>query len=60
MLLERLAARMNGRRLPGEPPLDPGQWPWLGSALEFGRDLPTLLYACQRKHGDVFTLVVAG
>ena len=60
MLLERLAARMNGRRLPGEPPLEPGNWPWLGSALEFGRDLPALLDACQRKHGDVFTLVVAG
>jgi len=51
---------VNGRRSPGEPPLEPGNWPWLGSALEFGRDLPALLGACQRKHGDVFTLVVAG
>ena len=60
MLLARLASRVNGRRAAGEPPLEPGTYPWLGSAIEFGSDLPALLDACRRKHGDVFTLVVAG
>ena len=58
--LARLAGRVNGRHRPGEPPLEPGALPWLGSALDFGRDLGALLAACRRKHGDVFTLVVAG
>lgn len=38
----------------------PGPLPWLGSALELGRDLGALLDRCRRAHGDVFTLVVAG
>lgn len=60
MLLARLAARINGHRLAGEPPLEPGPLPWLGVAREFGRDLTALLLACRARHGDVFTLVVAG
>ncbi len=60
MLLARVAARFNGRPLPGEPPFEPGALPWLGSALEFGRDLAALLEKCRHKHGDVFTLMVAG
>lgn len=59
-MLAWLATRMNGRQRPGEPPLIPGALPWLGSVREFGRDLPALLAACRRDHGDVFTLLVSG
>jgi cholesterol 7alpha-monooxygenase len=32
----------------------------LGRAVEFGRDAPAILSACRARHGDVFTLFVAG
>ncbi|MFO0626924.1 MAG: cytochrome P450 [Polyangiales bacterium] len=48
-----------GRRRAGEPPLVRGA-PLLGSALPFGRDAPAFLADCRRRHGDIFTLVVAG
>lgn len=60
MLLASVAARVQGGHRSGEPPLIPGPLPWLGSALEFGRDLGALLERTRREHGDVFTLVVAG
>lgn len=59
-MLAWLAQRVNGRQRPGEPPLLPGSLPFLGAAREFGTDLPALLTAARRQHGDVFTLVVAG
>lgn len=49
-----------GARRPGEPPLVRARLPYLGHALEMGRDLTALLRAYQREHGDVFTLLVAG
>ncbi|XP_066443485.1 prostacyclin synthase [Eleutherodactylus coqui] len=48
------------RRRRGEPPLDCGRIPWLGHALEFGRDAATFLTRMKAKHGDVFTVQVAG
>jgi hypothetical protein len=42
-----------------EPPLVRGV-PILGSALAFGRDAPAFLTDCRRRHGDVFTITVAG
>ncbi len=44
----------------GEPPFVRPPLPFLGHALAMGRDLTALLRACQREHGDVFTLLVAG
>ncbi|XP_033622979.1 prostacyclin synthase [Fukomys damarensis] len=47
-------------RRPGEPPLDLGSIPWLGHALEFGRDAASFLTRMKDKHGDIFTVLVAG
>ena len=55
--LERLTG---GTRRPGEPPLVRPPLPFLGHALAMGRGLTELLRACQREHGDVFTLLIAG
>ncbi|XP_076123481.1 prostacyclin synthase [Alosa pseudoharengus] len=43
-----------------EPPLDKGNIPWLGHALEFGRDAAIFLTRMKKKHGDIFTVRVAG
>jgi cytochrome P450 len=57
----RVAERFTGgARRTGEPPLVRPPVPFLGHALAMGRDLTELLRACQREHGDVFTLLVAG
>lgn len=47
-------------RLKNEPPLDKGLLPWLGHALEFGKDAATFLTKMKQKHGDIFTVRVAG
>ena len=52
-----------GFQRPGEPPLERGRLPYLpylGCALEFGRDPGAFLAACQERHGDVFTVLLAG
>ncbi|KAM3621571.1 uncharacterized protein V6R79_012942 [Siganus canaliculatus] len=43
-----------------EPPLDKGAIPWLGHALEFGRDASKFLNRMKQKHGDIFTVRAAG
>nr|XP_056713121.1 5-beta-cholestane-3-alpha,7-alpha-diol 12-alpha-hydroxylase-like [Euleptes europaea] len=43
-----------------EPPLDKGFIPWLGYALDFKKDGLGLLRKMQRKHGDIFTLLIGG
>ncbi|NXS62956.1 CP8B1 hydroxylase, partial [Brachypteracias leptosomus] len=48
------------RRRPDEPPLDKGSIPWLGYALEFRKDSSEFLQRMQRKHGDVFTVLLGG
>ncbi|XP_072540815.1 prostacyclin synthase [Salminus brasiliensis] len=47
-------------RKKNEPPLDKGQVPWLGHALEFGKDAAQFLTRMKHKHGDIFTVCVAG
>nr|XP_032817524.1 7-alpha-hydroxycholest-4-en-3-one 12-alpha-hydroxylase-like [Petromyzon marinus]XP_032817525.1 7-alpha-hydroxycholest-4-en-3-one 12-alpha-hydroxylase-like [Petromyzon marinus] len=47
-------------RRPGEPPLDKGLIPWLGHAIEFRRDMYAFLRRMQHKHGDTFTVCLAG
>ncbi|CAJ1050629.1 prostacyclin synthase isoform X1 [Xyrichtys novacula] len=47
-------------RQKNEPPLDKGLIPWLGHALEFGKDAAKFLARMKDKHGDIFTVCVAG
>ncbi|KAG7244663.1 hypothetical protein INR49_029682, partial [Caranx melampygus] len=47
-------------RQKNEPPLDKGVIPWLGHALEFGKDAAKFLARMKEKHGDIFTVCVAG
>ncbi|XP_056403384.1 prostacyclin synthase isoform X2 [Hyla sarda] len=54
------AAFLRRRRQSGEPPLDCGLIPWLGHALEFGSDVVKFFTRMKAKHGDIFTVQVAG
>ncbi|KAM4613000.1 prostacyclin synthase-like [Polymixia lowei] len=47
-------------RSKSEPPLDKGVIPWLGHALEFGKDAAKFLNRMKTKHGNIFTVRVAG
>ncbi|XP_077430397.1 prostacyclin synthase isoform X2 [Vanacampus margaritifer] len=47
-------------RRENEPPLDKGVIPWLGHALAFRKDVAKFLSRMKEKHGDVFTVCVAG
>ncbi|XP_043921386.1 cytochrome P450 7B1 [Protopterus annectens] len=47
-------------RKPGEPPLEQGWIPYLGKALEFHKDAYKFLQAQQKKHGNIFTVHIAG
>ncbi|XP_032620509.1 prostacyclin synthase isoform X1 [Chelonoidis abingdonii] len=60
LLLLLLALRSRRTRLPSEPPLDRGFVPWLGHAVEFGKDAASFLSKMKQKHGDIFTIQVAG
>ncbi|ROL50784.1 Prostacyclin synthase [Anabarilius grahami] len=53
-----LYVRRTRRR--NEPPLDKGMIPWLGHALEFGKDAAKFLTRMKQKHGDIFTVCAAG
>lgn len=55
-----LSALVGGPARPGEPPLVPSRVPFVGHAIAFGSDAPATLGACRARHGDVFTLLVAG
>lgn len=59
LLLLLLLGHRRARR-PGEPPLDTGTIPWLGHALEFGKDAAGFLARMKEKHGDIFTVLVGG
>ncbi|XP_061111439.1 5-beta-cholestane-3-alpha,7-alpha-diol 12-alpha-hydroxylase-like [Conger conger] len=48
------------KRQPGEPPLDKGSIPWLGHILEFRNDTARFLQRMKEKHGDIFTVQLAG
>ncbi|KAM7402071.1 hypothetical protein PAMP_017341 [Pampus punctatissimus] len=43
-----------------DPPLDKGVIPWLGHALEFGKDASKFLNRMKLKHGNIFTVRAAG
>jgi hypothetical protein len=47
-------------RRSGEPPLVSGIIPFLGVALEYGKDPKKMLTEAQSKYGDCFTLYIAG
>nr|XP_020463497.1 prostacyclin synthase [Monopterus albus] len=47
-------------RSKSDPPLDRGIIPWLGHALEFGKDASKFLNRMKLKHGNIFTVRVAG
>jgi|GEM_PF-1783428 len=51
---------INGRPRAGEPPLVRGALPFLGVALEFGRNPTTFITRCRERHGEVFTLHIGG
>lgn len=48
------------KRQPGEPPLEKGPIPWLGHILEFRNDTALFLQRMKEKHGDIFTVQLAG
>ncbi|XP_006639606.1 prostacyclin synthase [Lepisosteus oculatus] len=50
----------NRSRSKEEPPLDKGFVPWLGHAIDFGKDAATFLTRMKSKHGKIFTVRVAG
>ncbi|XP_054640067.1 prostacyclin synthase [Dunckerocampus dactyliophorus] len=58
LVLILLSCRRTRRK--NEPPLDKGVVPWLGHALAFCEDAATFLSKMKAKHGDVFTVCVAG
>lgn len=58
-LVALLALRGRKRRA-GEPPLIKGWIPFLGKAVEFGRDPYVFLQEQRKKSGDVFTVLIAG
>uniref|UniRef100_K7F411 Cytochrome P450 family 8 subfamily B member 1 n=1 Tax=Pelodiscus sinensis TaxID=13735 RepID=K7F411_PELSI len=48
------------RRRPQEPPLDKGYIPWLGYALDFRKNSAEFLKKMQKRHGDIFTVLIGG
>ncbi|XP_028329396.1 25-hydroxycholesterol 7-alpha-hydroxylase [Gouania willdenowi] len=48
------------RRREDEPPLIKGWIPFIGKALEFGKNANTFLEEHKKKFGDVFTVLIAG
>ncbi|NP_001079792.1 cytochrome P450 family 8 subfamily B member 1, gene 1 S homeolog [Xenopus laevis] len=48
------------KRRSDEPPLDKGTIPWLGYALDFRKSTSNFLQKMHKKHGDIFTVQIAG
>ncbi|XP_058030280.1 cytochrome P450 7B1 [Ahaetulla prasina] len=48
------------KRHPGEPPLINGWIPFLGEALNFRKNATGFLLSLYKKHGDIFTVYMAG
>ncbi|XP_026216804.1 cytochrome P450 7B1 isoform X2 [Anabas testudineus] len=60
-LLSLVLCVLRGRkRRAGEPPLIKGWIPYVGKALEFGKDAHKFLEEHKKKYGDVFTVRIAG
>ncbi|KAG9464667.1 hypothetical protein GDO78_019574 [Eleutherodactylus coqui] len=68
ILLALLASVLGGlymlgmfrKRKSNEPPIDKGTIPWLGYALDFRKNTAAFLKRMQKKHGDIFTIQIAG
>ncbi|XP_077159657.1 7-alpha-hydroxycholest-4-en-3-one 12-alpha-hydroxylase-like [Paroedura picta] len=48
------------KRRAKEPPLDKGLIPWLGHGISFKKNPVEFLERMQKKHGDIFTVLVGG
>ncbi|XP_051250362.1 cytochrome P450 7B1 [Dicentrarchus labrax] len=60
-LLSLILCVLRGRnRREDEPPLIKGWIPYIGKALEFGRDAYSFLEEQKKKFGDIFTVHIAG
>ncbi|XP_053294712.1 cytochrome P450 7B1 isoform X1 [Pleuronectes platessa] len=59
-LLLLVLRRSSRTRRDGEPPLIKGWIPVVGKALEFGQNSFKFLLEHQKKHGDIFTVQIAG
>lgn len=55
-----LTKHFGRKRRDHEPPLITGWVPFLGKALEFGKDAHTFLAAHKEKYGEIFTVLIAG
>lgn len=60
LVLVMLVTRTRRKRLPSEPPLVESWLPYLGRALDFRRNAHRFLEEQRKKHGDVFTVLIAG
>ncbi|XP_012987573.2 cytochrome P450 7B1 [Esox lucius] len=60
LALYLLSMRFRRTRRDGEPPLIKGWIPFLGKALEFAKNAHGFLASYKKKHGDVFTVLIAG
>lgn len=60
LVLVTLVTRTRRKRLPSEPPLVRSWLPYLGRALDFRRNAHSFLEEQRRRHGDVFTVLIAG
>ncbi|KAJ8277660.1 hypothetical protein GJAV_G00078220 [Gymnothorax javanicus] len=59
-ILITLLFRVSRKRQPDEPPLVNGWIPFLGVALNYGKNPLAFLRSTQRKYGDIFTCRIAG
>ncbi|MFT4977525.1 MAG: cytochrome P450, partial [Myxococcota bacterium] len=57
--LAQALRRQRRAALPGDPPYTRGA-PWLGVALDYGRDAGAFLGGLRAKHGHVFSVFLAG
>ncbi|XP_008291411.1 25-hydroxycholesterol 7-alpha-hydroxylase [Stegastes partitus] len=55
-----LCVLLRRNRRAGEPPLIQGWIPFIGKALEFGKDAHKFLEEHKKKFGDIFTVQIAG
>ncbi|MCO4745231.1 MAG: cytochrome P450 [Proteobacteria bacterium] len=57
-VLSRL--RSQYRRAVDDPPHTPGPLPWLGVAIQYGKDAGAMLTRLRAEHGDTFSVFLAG
>ncbi len=52
--------RSQYRRASDDPPHTPGPLPWLGVAVQYGKDAGAMLTRLRAEHGDTFSVFLAG